>query len=128
MKIPVIIVRVLMGLMFLFASVSYFLQLFPMPELTGDVKTFMEGVMATGYLMTLIKLTEFICGLLFVIGRYVAFATVAIFPITLNIMLYHMSIAPEGTITAVLLIVGNLFLVYAYRKHYTGLFTAKRIE
>src|SRR4051794_35547363 len=103
MKIAVIIVRILLGLMFLFGSITYLFKLFPQPELKGGVKVFMEGMMATGYLLTLIKVTELVCGLAFVAGRFVPLATVIIFPIVLNILLFHAFLAPENLPMAVIL-------------------------
>ncbi|MDB6123464.1 MAG: DoxX protein [Pedosphaera sp.] len=125
MKIAVIIVRILMGLMFLFASIVVLFKLVPQPELKGDVKTFMEGMQATGYLLTLIKVTELVCGIAFISGRFVPLATVVIFPITLNILLWHAFRAPEGLVVGMLLMLGNLFLAYAYRKNYVTLVAAK---
>lgn len=125
MKIAVIVVRILIGLLLLFSSVVVLFNLMPMPELTGDVKTFNDGIMASGYLMTLIKVTELVCALAFIFGRFVPLATVVIFPITLNVLFYDAFLAPEGLPVAIFLLLGNLFLAYAYRKHYTGLVAAK---
>jgi len=58
MKTAATIVRLLMGLIFLFASVTVLFNLMPQPALTDKVKIFMEGVAATGYLVTLIKMIE----------------------------------------------------------------------
>src|SRR4051795_7362523 len=96
MKIAVIIVRILLGLMFVFAAVVVLFKLGPQPELKGNVKVYMDGITATGYLMTFIKLTELVCGLSFIVGRFVPLATVVIFPITLNILLFNVFLAPEG--------------------------------
>ena len=85
MKIAVIIVRTLMGLLFLFASIVVLFKLVEQPEQTGNVKLFMDGVNATGYLMPLIKVTELICGLAFVTGYFVPLASVLIAPIIINI-------------------------------------------
>jgi len=49
---------------------------------------------ATVYLMPLLKVTELLCGLAFISGRFVPLATVVIFPITLNILLFHTFLAP----------------------------------
>ena len=125
MKIAIIAVRTLMGLMFLFASIVVLFNLMPHPEMKGNAKLFMDGIMATGYFMTLLKVTELVCGLAFVIGRFVPLATVVIFPITLNILLYHAFVAPEGLPVAIPLILGNLFLAYACRKNYKTLLAAK---
>jgi putative oxidoreductase len=125
MKITIIIVRLLMGLMFLFASIVVLLNLMPHPEMKGNAKLFMDGIMATGYFMTLLKVTELVCGIAFVTGRFLPLATVMIFPITLNILFYHAFVAPEGLPVAIPLMLGNLFLAYACRKNYKMLVAAK---
>ena len=125
MKITVIIVRLLMGLMFLFASIVVLFKLVPQPELKGGAKLFMEGIAASIYLMPLLKVTELLCGIAFVSGRFVPLATVVIFPITLNILLYHAFLAPEGLPVAIALFLANLFLAYAYRKNYASILVAK---
>lgn len=73
-----------MGLMFLFASIVVLFKLVPQPELTGNTKVFMDGVNASVYLMSLIKITELLCGIAFVSGRFVPLATVVIAPIIIN--------------------------------------------
>ena len=125
MKIATIIVRMLMGLMFLFASIVVLFHLMPQPPMKGNAKLFMDGIMATGYFMTLLKMTELVCGLAFVIGRFVPLATVVIFPITLNILFYHAFVAPEGLPVAIPLMLGNLFLAFACRRNYQTLVAAK---
>ena len=124
-SIAVIIVRNLMGLMFLFASIVVLFKLMPQPEPKGTAKLFMEGITATGYFMPLLKVTELLCGIAFVTGRFVPLATVVIFPIILNILLFHIFVAPEGLPLAILLFLGNLFLAYACRKHYVALLAPK---
>jgi putative oxidoreductase len=127
MKIAMIIVRTLMGLMFLFASVVvlFKIDMGKMPEMSEANKTFMAGIMASGYLLTFIKVTELVCSILFLTGRFVTLATVVIFPITINILLSHIFVAPEGIPMAVALLIGNLFLAYYYRKNYESLFVMK---
>ncbi|HEY0427518.1 MAG TPA: hypothetical protein VGC76_06905 [Pyrinomonadaceae bacterium] len=125
MKIAVIIVRVLVGLLFLFASVTYFLNLVPTPEMAGRPKIFMDGLAASGYIMTVVKAFELLCGLAFVSGRYVALAVVVIFPIAVNILLVHAFLLPDGLTVAIPLFLAILFLAYAYRKNYEPLLAAK---
>jgi putative oxidoreductase len=125
MKIAVIIVRVLMGLLFLFSSVTYLFNLIPVPPLEGDMKTFSEGLAASGYLMTLIKVTELICSLALISGFFVPLAIVVLFPIIVNIFFVHLMLAPEGMPVAIFVLVGALFIAYAKRDHYKGLLAAK---
>jgi uncharacterized membrane protein YphA (DoxX/SURF4 family) len=125
MKIATIIARVLLGLMFMFASVVYFLDLVPQPEVTGALKTFNEGLGAAVYLMPLVKTIEFLCALAFVTGRFVALAAVVLLPITVNIMLVNVYLAPEGMFLGIAVFILNVFLLFAYRQKYSELVAAK---
>ncbi|MEQ9289232.1 MAG: hypothetical protein RIG77_20060 [Cyclobacteriaceae bacterium] len=125
MKIAQIVIRTLLGLLFLFASITFLLRLFPEPELEGSMKLFNEGLAAAVYVMPLVKTIELLCGISFVTGRFVPLATVVIFPITVNIVLVHFFLAPEGIPVAIFVLLSNLFLAYYYRDRYKSLFTSK---
>jgi len=125
MKIAIVIVRILMGLMFAFASIAFFLKLMHEPEPTGSVKIFTDGIAASVYLMPTVKVFELLCALAFLSGRFVPLASVVIFPIILNILLFHAFLQPEGLPIAILLMLGNLFLAYYYRDKYKAILTSK---
>ena len=77
MKIAIIIIRTLIGLILLYASISFFLKLAPEPEVTGNFKAFNIGLVASTYILPLAKSIEFLCGLSFITGRYVTLANIA---------------------------------------------------
>ena len=125
MKIAMIIVRTLMGLLFLFASVTFFLNLVQPPPMEGAAKAFNEGLAATGYFFTLLKVTELVCSLLLISGRFVPLALVILSPIIINIFFYHTVIDRSGFVVAALLVVANIFLAYCYRDAFKPLLTSK---
>lgn len=126
MKIAVIIVRLLVGLMFLFASITFFLGVGQTPpDFTGSTKTFFDGIAASGYILPVVKVFELLCGLAFVAGRFVALAVVLIFPISLNILFINAIHMPAGLTIAIPLFLGILFLAYADREKYSGLLEAR---
>ena len=127
MKIAVIIIRILIGALLLFASLAFFFDLVDQPPLSGTIKTYMDGLMAV-QLMPIVKVIELLCGIAFISGRFVALANLIILPISFNIFLFHATLAPEGISSAAFLFLGNIFLLFAYRKHYTLVFAARRIE
>lgn len=127
MKIAMLIVRTLVGLLFIMASATYFLNLAPQPELTGNMKTFNEGLAASGYFLTLLKATELVCGILLVIGRFVPLVLVILAPIVINILMVHIFLEPTGLPIAIILVAALAFLAYYYRRNFEGLF-ADRIE
>ena len=117
-----ILVRSLMGLLFLFASVTYFFKLITPPPLTGAMKVFNDGIEASRYLMPTVKVIELVCGLAFLFGRFVPLASVVIAPIIVNILLTHVFLGPEGIPLAVFLVLANGFVTYYHRDRYRPLF------
>lgn len=127
MKYAVIIVRTLIGLLFLFASISYFVAPAPPPPdgLSENTKAFLAGLDASRYILPLSKIFELLCGLAFVSGRFVALAVILIFPIAVNILLINAIHLPSGLPIAIPLFLGILFLAYTEREKYAALFTSK---
>jgi uncharacterized membrane protein YphA (DoxX/SURF4 family) len=125
MKIAMIIVRTLMGLLFIFGSVVYFLNLFEPPPMEGAIKTFNEGLAASGYFFNLLKATELICGIFLVIGRFVPLALVILAPIIINILMVHTFLDRSGLPVAIFLVLAASFLAYYYRRAFAPLLTPK---
>ena len=123
MKIATIIIRTLIGLLLLFASISFFLKLVPEPVTTGDFKAFQIGLVASAYLIPLAKSVELLCGLAYVTGRFVTLANIVILPVSLNILLINFFLTPESLPIALFMFLGNLFLIYRYWANYKSLFT-----
>lgn len=121
MKIATIVVRVLLGLMMAFAGAVFLFKLGPQPVLTGPMKTFFEGMNASGYLLPVVKAIELVCGLALITGFFAPLATVVLFPITVNIVLVNVFLAPEQIPMAIAILVANLFLAFVYRKNYESI-------
>lgn len=122
MKIATLIVRLLLGILFLYTSISYFLHLNPEPASTGDFKAFQVGLIASTYLMPLAKTVELLCGLSFVTGKFTTLANIIIFPVIINILLINYFLTPEHLPLAIGVFVGNVFLIYSHWENYKGLF------
>jgi len=119
-----IVVRTLMGLLFIFAAVVVLFKLAPVPELTGVAKTFNDGIFAVGYFVPMLKVVELVSGILFVTGRFVPLATILIAPIIVNIFAYHAFIDNSGLPVAIFLVLANIFVAYNYRDAYRGILKA----
>jgi len=121
MKIALIIVRSLMGLLFLFSSITFLFKLITPPEPTGAMKIFSDGLEASVYLLSTVKIIELICGIAFLSGRFVPLAAVLISPIIVNIFLIHAFLAPEGLPIAIFLVLANSFIAYNHCESYKPL-------
>jgi len=114
MKIATIIVRVLLGAMMLFASISYFFNLGEQPAPTGDMATLMGGLAASKYMFPLVKSIELIAGLMLVSGKFVKLGTVLLMPISVNIFLIHLIVSKSDIPMSAAILAANVFLIYAY--------------
>ncbi|MBX2995299.1 MAG: DoxX family protein [Bdellovibrionaceae bacterium] len=109
MKHVTLVVRILLGLIFVASGISFFLV--TPPPMEGPIATFFAGMAATKYFFILLKGTEIVCGLMLLSGLFVPLALVILAPIILNIFLVHLFIAPEPMSMVVAVVLG-LFEIY----------------
>lgn len=126
MRTTTLVCRILLGFIYLVFGLDYFLHFIPYePHHTGRVAAFKEVLVSIGYFYPMIKSIQIVGGLSLLLNRYPAFFAVVLFPISINVLLYHTLLVPSGWLMGVLLIAPNLFLGYAYRKYYSGMFVRK---
>jgi putative oxidoreductase len=121
MKILTIIVRILLGLIFLFFGSNGFLHFLPMPPLPqGVTGEFLHSFFASGYVYV-ISGFQVLGGLLLLIGRFVPLGLTILAGIIVNIWAFHLLMAPEGLPPAVVVTILELFLVWSYRDRFAGI-------
>jgi uncharacterized membrane protein YphA (DoxX/SURF4 family) len=116
-RVVIAIVRVLFGLMFAIFGLNGFLNFIPPPPEPppAEAMNFAVAMMATGYLMPLVKGTELVCGLLLLCNRFVPLALVLLAPVIVNIVLFHVFLAPATSAMAFVVLAMELFLAWSYR-------------
>lgn len=128
MKNATIIFRVLLGFLYLVFGLDYFLHFIPyQPHHTGNAAAFKNGLEAAGYFYPMQKTIQVVGGISLLVNRYAPFSAVVLFPISLNVLLFHTILVPSGWLMGVFLVVPNLFLGYAYRKYYSSMFIRKPV-
>jgi len=129
MKLIVLISRILLGFLYLVFGLDYFLHFIPYqpPLHPGAAGVFKAGLVAAGYFYPMQKVIQVLGGLSLLGNRYAPLAAVVLFPISLNVFLFHTLLAPEGWLMGVFLIVPNLLLGWGYRKYYSSMFVAKAV-
>ena len=127
MKYAPTIAGILLGLLFVMSSVVVLFDLIPpekMPKpATVEAEMFMKALGPTGY-MTFIKVFELLGGILVAIPRTRNFGLLALGPIILNILAFHMFITKgEGLFSPMLVIIVllALYLLWVGRKAFAGL-------
>lgn len=112
--------RLLLGLVFVVFGLNGFLNFLPMPPLPEKAGAMMQGLAVSGYFFPFLKLTEIVCGVLLLLGMYVPLALVVLAPIILNILLFHLVLAPGGLPMAIVLTGIELFLAWSYKDSFKG--------
>lgn len=120
-----LIARILLGLMFLVFGFNYFFQFMSMPPMPEAAGNFMGALAATGYFFPFLKIVEIICGLLLLIGIFVPLALLMLAPVVLNIVLFHLFLAPGGTLFGLIALVLGCFVAWCYRSSFRGVLQAK---
>jgi putative oxidoreductase len=121
MKILTIIVRILLGLIFVFFGSNGLLHFLPMPPLPqGVTGEYLHAFFASGYVYV-ISGFQVAGGLLLLIGRFVPLGLTILAAIIVNIWAFHLLMAPEGLPPAVVVTILELFLVWSYRDRFAGI-------
>lgn len=110
--------RVLMGLIFCVTGLNGFLSFLPQTPMPEGAAAFAGAMLKTGYLFQLIMGTQLIVGLLLVTNRFVPLALALIAPIVVNIVAFHVFLAPSGLPLAVVVLALEVYLAWAYRSAY----------
>ena len=98
------VLRVLMGALFVFSGANKVVPFMETPPLDEPLLSLMTGMAAVG-MIKLLGVTEVIFGALLLIGRYVPLALVVLAPVVVNILLLHVTVAPSGLPVAIFLVV-----------------------
>jgi uncharacterized membrane protein YphA (DoxX/SURF4 family) len=124
MKIATIIVRSLLGLMFVVFGSNAFLHFMPMPPLPDNpAGRFIMAMVQSGYIYA-VALCEIAGGALLLVGRFVPLGLVLLGPVVVNIVLYHLFMDASGMPMAAVVALLSLFLLWRYRDAFAGLLRA----
>jgi hypothetical protein len=77
---------------------------------------------ATGYMFPLIKGTEVAVGALLLAGRFVPLALTVLAPIVVNIVAFHLFLAPAGLALPIVIVLLGVYLAWTERAVYAPLF------
>ncbi len=118
------IVRLLLGLLLVLFGLNKLLPtpFIPLPQLPIKAADFMSSLVATGYVLKTVGTLEILIGALLLAKKWVAFALIALVPISLNILLFHLFLDASGIAGALLVATLNVILIYKHWSQYNSLF------
>jgi len=122
-----VVARYLMGLPLLVFGLNGFLNFIPQPEtaMPEGAAAFAGALVNSGYMMQLIAVTLLVVGLLLVVNRFVPLALALFAPFILNSVLFHVFLERSGLPIAVVFLVLELYLAWAYRAAFRPMLAAR---
>ena len=121
MKTLTIIVRSLLGLTFVVFGLNAFLQFIPLPPPQGLAGDFMKALFVSHYFYV-VAILQIAGGAICLLGRFVPMGLTLLCPVIVNILLFHIFLDRSGLPLAVVVGALALFLLWAYRQSFGGLF------
>jgi len=121
--------RILMGLAFLIFGLNGFLHFIPQPKdaMPAGALDFFGALVKTGYMIPLIFGTQTLAGALLLLNLFVPLALALIAPVIVNIVAFHLQLAPSGIPVAAVVLVLELYLAWAYRKAFAPMLVMRAL-
>ena len=119
-KLP-IVARVLLGAVFLVFGLNGFFHFLPQPPAPPRAMAFAGGLATSGYFFPLLKATEVVAGALLLLG-FVPIALTLLAPIVVNIVAFHVFLAPGNYAVVGLVLAAEIYLAVVHRAAFAPLF------
>jgi uncharacterized membrane protein YphA (DoxX/SURF4 family) len=116
------VLRILLGLILLVFGSNKFFQFMPAPPMEGAPAEFMGALFATGYMFPLIAITEIVAGLLLLTNKWTGLALIFTAIMSVNIILFHIMLAPATIAVGAVVAILNVALIYANWNKFKTLF------
>ena len=116
----VLVLRIVFGLFLITFGLNKFLQFMPMGEMGEAAGNFFGALMSTKTLM-LVAIVEIVAGLSLLLNKYAALMMLILMSISINAVLFHATLEPGSIPGAIVLLVLNVVMLYAYKDKYKDL-------
>ena len=124
MRIASLIARYLAGVIFLVMGLNGFLNFIPLPPPGGVAGQFMGALYVSHYLWVIFAF-QVIAGVLLLVNRYVPLAVAILAPVLVNIITFHVLMAPAGLPLALFVAILWVAIFIEVRTAFSGLFQSR---
>ena len=124
MRIAAAIARYLAGAIFLVMGLNGFLNFIHFPPPIGTAAQFMGALYVSHYLWVIFAF-QVVGGALLLVNRYVPLAVAILAPVLVNIIVFHITMAPAGLPLALFVALLWAVIFIDVRPAFSGLFQAR---
>jgi uncharacterized membrane protein YphA (DoxX/SURF4 family) len=124
-RIATPIIRILLGLMFLVFGLNGFLNFMPAPkDMPQEILNVVGALTQAGYI-SVVSGAEVLVAVMLLTNRFVPLALVLLAPIVVGIITFHIAMAPASIGPGIVVLLMELYLVWAYRGAFHPMLLAK---
>lgn len=117
--------RLFLGLVFTVFGLNFFLHFLKMPPPPPKALAAMGGLFGTGYLMQLTHVVELAGGVLLLSNLFVPLALAVLAPVIVNILAFHLFLAPAGLAIPLAVLAAEITLARAHRAAFAPMLRAR---
>lgn len=124
MKQIATIARILLGLLFVVFGLNAFVRFIPTPLPPGPASQFRDA-MFVSHFYTVVYVTQIVGGALILANRYVPLGLLLLGPVLVNILAFHIFMAPSGLPMAFVAAALWCIVFFRVRSAFSGVFVQK---
>jgi len=114
------VLRILLGIFVLVFGFNKFFHFIPMEAPTGDAGAYF-GALMNSKTMTLVAIVEIVAGLALIIDKFGALLALILMSVSVNALLFHLTLDPDNSMGAIVLLVLNVLVLFGYKDKYKDL-------
>jgi len=111
-------IQIILGLALLVFGLNVFLQFMPAVEFSEAGGAFAGALFGTEYIFPIIGIVFLLTGLLFTLNKYSALSAILLFPVTLNIILFHIFLDVSTMLFGLIIFILNVYMIRIHWKSY----------
>lgn len=115
------VLRIVLGLMLLVFGSNKFFNFLPAPEGMSETAGAFFGALMSTKTLTLVAVVEVAAGLAFVLNKFGALMAIILMSVSINAVMYHLSLDMANIGPALVLLVLNIIVLYSYKSRYKEL-------
>ena len=115
------VVRILLGVFVLVFGLNKFLSFIPMGGEMPDAVIAFFGAVSSSWTLKLVAIVEILTGLALIFNKYGALMALILMSVSVNAVLFHAALLPEGIGPALALLILNVLALIGYKDRYKDL-------
>lgn len=115
-----LVIRIIFGIFLLFFGFDHFFNYIPFPEMAPEASEYFANLLSTGA-MQLVGTVEIAAALAFIFNKFGALMALILMSVSINAVLFHVALDPKKLIGALVLLILNSTMLFAYKNQYKSL-------